>query len=168
MAALLRPAIVCLALAALAACSGNSTYAPAATPYTFTPSPAATPSPTGTASPGGSIAMSDLAGNAYTSTAVQGHTLVPRTAVKIRFGPRTMAVTAGCNQMFGRYGLTDDTLNWTSTPVTTSKRCTPELTAQDQWLRTTFRRGLRVSGDPTTALRLSNAVARITLSPNSG
>jgi heat shock protein HslJ len=168
MAALLRSALACLALAALASCSGNSTYAPPATPYTFTPSPAATPSPTGGASPGGTVTETDLIGKAYTSTAVKGHTLAPRTAVKVRFGPRTMSVTAGCNQMFGGYAIVDDILNWTGTPATTTKRCTPELTAQDQWLRTTFRRGLHISGDPTNEMTLSNATATITLSPNSG
>lgn len=153
---LLRPAIVCLAVAALAACGGNSTSAPPASPYTSTPSP----------SPG-VITADDLAGRAYTSTSVDGKTLVPGTAVEVSFGQRTLAVSAGCNTFTSPYGLADGVLRWTGTPVGTAHGCSTALTHQDHWLVSTFRAGLHVTGD-TTDLKLSDPTKTIHLAPKAG
>lgn len=159
-AALLRPALVCLALAALASCSGNSTYAPPLAPYTYTPSPAA--------SPGAAVTASDLDGTSYTSTSVHGHTLLPRTAVKLAFQGGTMAASGACNTMTGPYDVSGGVLRWTHHPSSTLKLCGAALMAQDNWVTSTFTQGVQAAGDASGGLRLSNDTVVIYMSPNSG
>lgn len=177
-AALLPTVLAGVALASLAACAGNSTEAPPMAPYTYTPSPTGTStptasptdtsSPTGATSPGGAtVSAADLAGTTYTSTNVTGRTLVTGTQIEARFGQNTLAVKAGCNRMFGAYELDGGTLHWRHAPVTTTTSCSPERTAQDQWVKSAFRRGLQVAGD-ASALTLSNATVTIRLAPNGG
>ena len=81
------------------------------------------------------------------STRVGGHDRVEGSEVLLVFELGTMAVSAGCNTMFGEFVVDDGTLRWSSGPAQTLKACSDELTAQDQWLTALLTDGVSTSYD---------------------
>ena len=75
----------------------------------------------------------DLAGRAFTSTEVRGHTLVDGTSVVLTFAEDSMSAQAGCNTLAGGASWADGVL--TAGPLAmTMMACEDDLSAQDQWL----------------------------------
>ncbi|HEU4568931.1 MAG TPA: META domain-containing protein [Marmoricola sp.] len=177
LAGLLLPALVCLALAALAGC-GNGTDVPPHAPVTLTDTPTGSSTSTPTGSPTGSstgtttggttpaatFGTADLEGKAYASTTVTGHRLAHGTHIELRFDQGRMAVFAGCNTMVAPYEVTGGVLRWTSPPATGMATCNAPLTAQDQWVKATFGNDLRVAGD-TSGFTLSNNAVSMQFAP---
>src|SRR5688500_16940901 len=56
------------------------------------------------------IDENDLDGRVFTSTAVEGETIVDGTNVVINFTDDSMSVIAGCNTMNGGFNIVDDVL----------------------------------------------------------
>jgi heat shock protein HslJ len=75
----------------------------------------------------------DLVGRSFESTAVDGHTLVDGTVVRLIVRSDGISVQAGCNTLFGDATWTDGVL---SAPqlASTMMACDDDLMAQDQWL----------------------------------
>src|SRR5690349_9852868 len=80
------------------------------------------------------ISADALDGNTYESTSVTGHDLVAGSSIVVAFTDGSMAVSAGCNTMFGTPTVDDGVLRWTGTPAATLMACSDELMAQDTWL----------------------------------
>ena len=75
----------------------------------------------------------DLAGRAFTSTEVRGHTLVDGTSVTVTFAEDSISAQAGCNTLAGGATWTNGVL--TAGPLAmTMMACEDDLSAQDQWL----------------------------------
>lgn len=113
-----------------------------ATPSSPTSSSSSTAEATGAA-----LDPAALDGTSYTSTSVEGHELVPDTAIDLAFEGDTMSVWAGCNTLFGAYEVDGGTLAWSAEPAATMMMCEPELTEQDQWLTSLFTSGVTATGD---------------------
>lgn len=113
-----------------------------------------TASATGTSSEpaggGTEITVEALDGKTYESTSVTGHDLVEGSSIVVAFTDGSMAVSAGCNTMFGTPAVDDGVLRWTGTPAATLMACSDELMAQDTWLTDLFTAGLDVTGDTTS------------------
>lgn len=93
------------------------------------------------------VTASDLAAVSFVSTRVDGRDLVPGSEVLLVFELGTMAVSAGCNTIFGELEVDDGVLRWSSGPAQTLKACSEELTAQDQWLVEFFTDGASATYD---------------------
>jgi heat shock protein HslJ len=93
------------------------------------------------------VTVADLAAISFVSTEVDGRELVPGSEVLLVFELGTMAVSAGCNTMFGEFEVADGVLRWSSGAAQTMKACSEELTAQDQWLTEFFTDGATASYD---------------------
>lgn len=76
---------------------------------------------------------SGLDGLTFVTTSVTGHELVPDSEVVMTFEGEQLSVQAGCNTMFGRYTLEQDTLQ-VPMMAQTQMACDEDLMAQDQWL----------------------------------
>jgi heat shock protein HslJ len=97
-----------------------------------------------------------LAGRTFESTSVTGHELEPDTAVHLTFVDDVLAVTAGCNTMVGDWTDDDGELAWKGEPATTRMACSPELTAQDEWLSGLLTDGMTISDDDDADLTLES------------
>lgn len=97
----------------------------------------------------------DLEGSTYASTDVTGQDLVGDTTIVVTFDDDTLSVSAGCNTQYATYSLDGGTLTWTDEPTTTAKECSPELSAQDEWLAQLFTDGAKAAKDGSV-LTLSN------------
>lgn len=93
------------------------------------------------------VATADLAAVSFVSTRVEGRELVAGTEILLVFELGTMAVSAGCNTMFGEFQVDDGILRWSSGPAQTMKLCNEELSAQDAWLTELFTDGASASYD---------------------
>jgi heat shock protein HslJ len=137
--------VAVLALGVLVACSddsgGGSGGESGEETSAESPSPSATP-----------VEAASLNATTYTSTSVEGHDLVEGTTIELGFSDGSMSVSAGCNTMFGPFGVTDGTLAWTAEPVTTLIGCPDELAAQDQWLTGLFTTGMAATSDGSTLI----------------
>jgi heat shock protein HslJ len=87
----------------------------------------------------------DLNGRVFTSTGVDGTTIVDGTNVVITFADDSMSVIAGCNTMNGGFDIEDDVLE-AANLVSTMMACDEGLMAQDQWVTALL------TGSPTVAL----------------
>ena len=103
-----------------------------------------------------------LAGT-FVTEALAGHQLVEGSKLSVAFEEGSMAVSAGCNTLFGAY-VDDDGLHWDSEPAGTMKACDPELEEQDAWLTTLFTEGLSIEERTDTELVLTAGDVRIELS----
>ncbi|OGO57988.1 MAG: hypothetical protein A2Z32_01710 [Chloroflexi bacterium RBG_16_69_14] len=74
-----------------------------------------------------------LDGRTFLSTNVQGHDLVPGSTVRMRFQDGQLGISAGCNQMSGRYAIVDGRLT-TGQMAMTEMACDEPLMAQDTWV----------------------------------
>lgn len=74
----------------------------------------------------------------YVSTDVRGHTLVDGSSIVITFDADTVSFEAGCNTFFGAVDLSNSTVSIAADGqlASTMMACSPELMAQDEWLRT--------------------------------
>jgi heat shock protein HslJ len=99
----------------------------------------------------------------FVTEALTGHELVDGSTLSVAFEEGTMAVSAGCNTLFGAY-VDDDGLHWESEPAATMKACDPELEEQDAWLSTLFTEGLSIEERTDTGLVLTAGDVRIELS----
>ncbi len=94
-----------------------------------------------------------LAGQTFVSESVEGHELVPDTAITLAFTDDGLSASAGCNTM--QSGWTEDgsVIAWTGEPLTTLMACAPELEAQDRWLADLLTEGVTVEdGDADLTL----------------
>jgi heat shock protein HslJ len=88
-----------------------------------------------------------LAGREFSSTAVQGHDLVPGTRVRLAFNKDgTLGAGAGCNSMGGRWSLDGTTLRVEISQMT-EMGCPDERFAQDDWLIDWLASGLTATID---------------------
>ena len=103
-----------------------------------------------------------LAGT-FVTEALTGHQLVEGSKLSVAFEEGSMAVSAGCNTLFGAY-VDDDGLHWESEPAGTLKACDPELEEQDAWLTTLFTEGVSIEERTDDELVLTAGDVRIELS----
>ena len=120
----LRVGAVLLLVSAVAGCADDSDDGATPSPPSSSSSPAE--------ATGAALDPAALDGASYTSTSVEGHELVPGSAIDLTFEGDTMSVWAGCNTLFGGYGVDGSTLAWSSEPAATMMMCEPELAEQDQ------------------------------------
>ena len=106
-------------------------------------------------------AKTALAGT-FVTEALTGHQLVEGSTLSVAFEDGSMAVSAGCNTLFGAY-VDDDGLHWESEPASTLMACDPELEEQDAWLSTLFTEGLDIEESTATDLVLSAGDVRMEL-----
>lgn len=99
--------------------------------------------------------MALLASATFTSTTVVGRELVPDTEVTLSFDEDMMAVSGGCNTLFGAFDITDGTLKWSANPALSMMACESDLAAQDQWLQDLLTAGVTATTDGQ-ALRLAS------------
>jgi heat shock protein HslJ len=101
-----------------------------------------------------------LDGRTFLSTRVQGHDLVPGSTVRMRFQGGQLGISAGCNQMSGKYAIVDGRLT-TGQMAMTEMACDEPRMAQDTWVAA-FVGGAAVTlaGDMLT---LKNADVTLTL-----
>lgn len=149
-----RTSAVLLALTLVTAACGSTDDEPAGTAS----SASAAPAP---------VTAAELEGGTFLSEDVQGRALAEGTQVKVAFEDATMAVSAGCNTLFGGYELTDGTLRWSAMPASTRMGCPDELAAQDDWLTTVFAGGVAASTDGDR-LVLRGDGATLTLARDAG
>jgi heat shock protein HslJ len=90
--------------------------------------------------------LADLSGRTFTSTSVEGWTVVDGTAVILTFDDEGVSAIAGCNTMRGGAAITDGALAVADPMASTMMACSEELTAQDEWLQAFLTAG------PTVAL----------------
>ena len=98
----------------------------------------------------------------FVTEALTGHELVDGSTLSVAFEEGSMAVSAGCNTLFGAY-VDDDGLHWESDPASTMKACDPALEEQDAWLTTLFTDGLSIEERTDDALVLTAGDVRIEL-----
>jgi heat shock protein HslJ len=103
-----------------------------------------------------------LAGT-FVTEALTGHQLVDGSKLSVAFEEGSMAVSAGCNTLFGAY-VDDDGLHWESEPASTLKACDPALEEQDAWLTTLFTEGVSIEERTDDELVLSAGDVRLELS----
>ncbi|HET9422667.1 MAG TPA: META domain-containing protein [Nocardioides sp.] len=113
-------------------------------------------------SPSASAEEAALTGT-FVTEALTGHELVEGSELTVAFEDGSMAVSAGCNTLFGAY-VDDDGLHWEAEPASTLKACDPELSEQDDWLTTLFTEGLDIEESSDTGLVLTSGDIRIELS----
>jgi len=101
-----------------------------------------------------------LDGRTFLSTNVQGHDLVPGSTVRMRFQDGQLGISAGCNQMSGKYTIVDGRLT-TGQMAMTEMACDEPRMAQDTWV------GAFVGGAAVTlagdTLTLKNGDVTLTL-----
>jgi heat shock protein HslJ len=102
-----------------------------------------------------------LAGT-FVTEALTGHQLVEGSTLSVAFEEGSMAVSAGCNTLFGAY-VDDDGLHWESEPASTLMACDPELEEQDAWLTTLFTEGVSIEESTDNELVLTAGDVRIEL-----
>jgi heat shock protein HslJ len=95
------------------------------------------------------VALADLDGRTFTSTAVTGHDLVADTEVRLSFDGSSLSVNAGCNTTNGEVAVDDDgTLAWSGEPFATMMACDPaELMDQDAWITALIADGVMAALD---------------------
>ena len=108
------------------------------------------------------VSATDLDGSVYESTSVEGHELVEGTTVRIEFENGSMAVSAGCNTLFGPYDVTDGVLAWSGPAASSMMGCEDALAAQDAWLTDLFTTGADAALDGST-LSLESGDVTMTL-----
>ncbi|RYP82205.1 META domain-containing protein [Nocardioides guangzhouensis] len=113
------------------------------------------------------VSATDLDGSVYESTSVEGHELVEGTTVRIEFEDGSMAVSAGCNTLFGPYDVTDGVLKWSGPAASSMMGCEDALAAQDAWLTDLFATGVDATLDGTT-LSLASGDVTMTLEGTGG
>lgn len=113
--------------------------------------------------PAASAEEAALAGHTFVADTVTGHELVDRTTLTVAFENHSMAISAGCNTLFGAY-VDDDQLRWEAEPASTFIQCDPPLAEQDAWLTTLFTDGLTIEENTGTVLELASGDIRIELS----
>jgi heat shock protein HslJ len=79
------------------------------------------------------LSLDDLDGRLFASVRVDGHTLVPDSHVRLGFTGSDLSAEAGCNHLFGKVTIEDDTLV-VSNMGGTEMGCPEERMAQDAWL----------------------------------
>jgi heat shock protein HslJ len=104
----------------------------------------------------------DLDGTSYVSQSVEGHDLVEGTHLQLSFDGDSMSASAGCNNMFGPYAVTDGTLAWTGPVGSTLIGCPDDQAKQDQWVQTWLQAGADATLDGDT-LTLASAGVTIVL-----
>jgi heat shock protein HslJ len=87
---------------------------------------------------GEGVSAEDLDGRSFTSSAVEGHTLVEGTTVSLTFEEGRVGANAGCNTMSGSYEIVDGALV-VAEMLQTMMACSDDLAAQDDWLSTFLR-----------------------------
>lgn len=98
---------------------------------------------------GASLTTADLADQTFHSTSIEGHALVAKSRLTLRFDADTMAVSAGCNTMSAPYEVTDGRLAWSTEAAATMIGCPDDLAKQDTWLAGLFREGIGADLDDT-------------------
>ena len=117
----------------------------------------------GASEPSASASVEDAAlAGTFVTEALTGHQLVEGSTLSVAFEDATMAVSAGCNTLFGAY-VDDDGLRWEAEPASTLMACDPELSEQDAWLTTLFTEGVSVEESTDTELVLTSGDVRIEL-----
>ena len=116
----------------------------------------------GACSSGGGDTPPDLAGRAFISSGVEGHTLVPDSSIRMAFEADTVSVQAGCNTLFGGATWDDGKLTITDQLASTMMACSDELMAQDTWLSEYLTSGPELALDGET-LVVTGDDATITL-----
>lgn len=104
-----------------------------------------------------------LDGRVFLSRALEGHTLVSGTQIRLSFDGNNLGANAGCNSLSANYSLNDDVLVVPDTGMaTTDMGCDPARHAQDEWLATFFQSepAVRIAGNDLT---LTNAEATLHL-----
>ena len=87
----------------------------------------------GDAAAAASVTPEDLDGRSFSTSNVDGYTLVEDTTVSLSFEDGLVGATAGCNNMSGGYEITDGALV-VAQMAQTMMACPDDLAAQDQWL----------------------------------
>lgn len=82
---------------------------------------------------GSAVSTSDLDGRTFTSSAVEGYTLVEGTSVTLDFADGRVAANAGCNTMTGGAEVDGGELK-VDALAQTMMACEDALQSQDEWL----------------------------------
>lgn len=106
----------------------------------------------------------DLDGRTYVSTAGSRVRLVPGTQVWLAFADGRISARAGCNTVFGGYAVRVGRLVVDGPLASTLMACSPELSAQDEWLAGFLASGPAVALDGDV-LRLSDEEVVLVLVP---
>jgi len=117
----------------------------------------------GRTEPTSTVEAAGLAGHTFVADRVTGHELVEGSTLTVAFEDDAMAVSAGCNTMFGAY-VEDDQLRWEAEPASTLIGCDQPLAEQDAWLATLFTDGLNIEESTDAELVLTADDIRIELS----
>ncbi len=111
---------------------------------------------------GAAPTVEELAGTTFTSTSVEGWTLVDGTEVALTFDADGLAANAGCNTLRGSVAITDGQLQ-VGTMASTTMACDPDLMDQDAWLTSFLEAESAITLEGTT-LTITNEDATLVAS----
>ena len=92
------------------------------------------------------VTSADLDGLTFSSTDVEGYSLVDGSEITLSFDAGNIAANAGCNGMNGAFSIADGTLS-TGELARTMMACEEPLMRQDDWLAAFLADGAAISLD---------------------